>query len=107
LSAAMELLLEVGVEDIATELLRKRTLLIAGLQQKGWTILQASSPAQHASAIVSFWREGVDMAALWQKLEAARIVTSLRTDRAGQQYIRLSPHFYNTDAELHRVFELV
>jgi selenocysteine lyase/cysteine desulfurase len=28
-------------------------------------------------------------------------------DRKGQRYIRLSPHFYNTDAELHRVLELL
>ena len=33
------------------------------------------------------------------------MVTSLRTDRAGQKYIRLSPHFYNTDAELDRAME--
>jgi selenocysteine lyase/cysteine desulfurase len=31
----------------------------------------------------------------------------LRTDRKGQHYIRLSPHFYNTDAELQRVVEMV
>jgi len=45
------------------------------------------------------------MAALHQKLAEAKIVTSLRTDRAGQRYLRLSPHFYNTDAELHRLIE--
>jgi selenocysteine lyase/cysteine desulfurase len=28
-------------------------------------------------------------------------------DRKGQKYIRLSPHFYNTDAELQRVVELL
>jgi selenocysteine lyase/cysteine desulfurase len=35
----------------------------------------------------------------------ARIHTSLRVDRQGRQYVRLSPHFYNTDAELHRLLE--
>jgi cysteine desulfurase / selenocysteine lyase len=34
-------------------------------------------------------------------------VASLRTDRAGQRYLRLSPHFYNTDAELQRVVEML
>ena len=42
-----------------------------------------------------------------QKLTEAKIVTSLRADRSGQKYIRLSPHFYNTDAELQRVLELM
>jgi selenocysteine lyase/cysteine desulfurase len=37
----------------------------------------------------------------------AGVVTSLRADRKGQKYIRLSPHFYNTDGELDRVLELV
>ena len=47
------------------------------------------------------------MAALYAKLEAAGIKTSLRSDRAGREYLRLSPHFYNTDAELGRVLEMV
>ena len=47
------------------------------------------------------------MAALHQKLTDAGIITSLRADRAGQKYIRLSPHFYNTDAELQRTLELL
>ena len=47
------------------------------------------------------------MAALHKKLTDAGIVTSLRTDRAGKIPIRLSPHFYNTDAELQRVLELL
>ena len=37
----------------------------------------------------------------------AGVITSLRADRAGQKYIRLSPHFYNTDDELRRVLELI
>jgi selenocysteine lyase/cysteine desulfurase len=37
----------------------------------------------------------------------ANIVTSLRADRASQGYIRLSPHCYNTDAELQRVVEML
>jgi selenocysteine lyase/cysteine desulfurase len=28
-------------------------------------------------------------------------------DRQRQKYIRLSPHFYNTDAELQRVLDLL
>jgi selenocysteine lyase/cysteine desulfurase len=34
-------------------------------------------------------------------------VASLRADRKGQNHIRLSPHFYNTDAELQRTLELL
>ena len=103
LAAAMEFLLEVGVDNIAAELLRKRAWLLPALQEKGFTVLQADAPAPNASAILSFYRPGADMAELHRKLLAARVHTSLRTDRKGQQYIRVSPHFYNTDAELRRL----
>jgi cysteine desulfurase / selenocysteine lyase len=53
------------------------------------------------------YQPGKDLAALNQKLSDAGIVTSLRTDRKGQNYLRLSPHFYNTDEELQRVLELL
>jgi cysteine desulfurase / selenocysteine lyase len=107
LVAAMELILELGVENIARELLRKRARLMPALQAKGCTVLHADAPAENSSGIVSFHRPGADLAALHQKLTDARVITSLRTDRAGQKYIRLSPHFYNTDAELDRTLELI
>jgi selenocysteine lyase/cysteine desulfurase len=44
---------------------------------------------------------------LHQKLESAGIITSLRANRTGQTFIRVSPHFYNTDAELQRMLEIV
>jgi selenocysteine lyase/cysteine desulfurase len=105
LNAAMELLLEIGVENIAERLLRLRGLLAPALQEKGWTVLQADAPAQHASGIVSFYRPDADLPALHKKLMAARMETSLRTDRGGRHYIRVSPHFYNTDEEIHRMLE--
>jgi selenocysteine lyase/cysteine desulfurase len=105
LKAAMELLLEIGIENIARELLRKRAQLIPALHEKGYTVLQADAPAQNASAIISFHRPETDMAALHQKLLDNRIVTSLRTDRSGRKYIRVSPHFYNTDAELQSLLD--
>jgi cysteine desulfurase / selenocysteine lyase len=107
LRAALELLQEVGIENIATELLRKRALLVGALLPKGWTVLQADAPAANASGIVTFCKPDTDMAAVHRKLETAGIVTSLRADRDGRQYIRVSPHFYNTDAELERMLALV
>lgn len=107
LKAAMELLLEIGVDNIAAELLRKRAWLVPALQAKGCAVLNADAPAANASGIITFQLPGQDMAAVHAKLMEAGIVTSLRTDRAGQHYIRLSPHFYNTDAELQRVVDLL
>ena len=107
LNAAMTLLLEVGIENIAREILRKRAWLVPALQAKGYTVLNAEAALENASGIVTFFKPSADLAPLHQKLLDANVVTSLRVDRAGQRYIRLSPHFYNTDAELQRVMELV
>jgi len=107
LNAAMTMLLELGVENIARELLRKRAWLVPALQAKGYSVLNADVAAENASGIVTFFKPGTDLTALHQKLLDAGVVTSLRMDKAGQRYIRLSPHFYNTDAELQRVMEMV
>ncbi|MDB6031186.1 MAG: Aminotransferase class [Verrucomicrobiales bacterium] len=105
LRASLELLLELGVENIAAELLRKRALLIPALQEKGYTVLQADAAPANASGIVTFYKPDADLPGLHTKLKEANIIVSLRASRSGQRYIRLSPHFYNTDAELHRLLE--
>lgn len=107
LNAALELLLEVGVDNIAAELLRKREWLIKAAQAKGWNALHADAPPANASGIVSLHRADTDLPALHQKLAQAGIVASLRTDRKNQHYLRLSPHFYNTEAELQRLADFL
>lgn len=107
LHAAMKLLLEIGIDNIAAELLRKRSVLVPGLKDKGYTVLQADVPPANAGSIVTFFREGTDMTELSEKLAAAGVVASLRADRSGRKYVRFSPHFYNTDAELQRALELL
>jgi selenocysteine lyase/cysteine desulfurase len=107
LRASLEMLAEIGIESIAGELLRKRAWLIPALQEKGWTVLQAEAPARNSSGIVTFYREGEAMGEIHAKLERNGVIASLRADRRNQSYIRLAPHFYNTDAELRRVLELL
>jgi len=107
LMAAMELILEIGVENIAGELLRKRAWLVPVLQAKGFSVLPAEVKPENASGIISFHQPGKNLPELHRKLTDAGVVTSLRTDRKGQNYIRLSPHFYNTDAELQRMVGLL
>jgi cysteine desulfurase/selenocysteine lyase len=107
LIAAMELALEVGIENITAELLRKRAWLVPALQAKGFTVLNADAKPENAGGIVSFLQPGKDLAELNKKLLDAGIVASLRTDRKGRNYIRLSPHYYNTDAELRRVLDFL
>jgi len=107
LVAAIEFILEVGVENIARELLRKRAWLVPAIESRGYTVLSADAAPNNCSGITAFYRSDKDLPALYQKLLDANFVTSLRTDRKGQKYIRLSPHFYNTDEELQRLMKLL
>ncbi len=107
MKAALDLLNEIGIDKIARDLLRKRSWVVPALEAKGYTVLQATAPPEHASGIISFYRPGADLPALHERLAQARLMTSLRSDRSGRQYIRLSPHFYNTDGELQRLIEVL
>ncbi len=105
LIAAMEMILEIGVENIAAELARKRAWFAPALAAKGFSVLNLDAKPENASSITTIFQPGKDLTALHKKLADAGIVASLRADRKGQNYIRFSPHFYNTDAELQRVIE--
>jgi cysteine desulfurase/selenocysteine lyase len=107
LNAALKLLLEIGVENITRDLLRKRSWLIPALQEKGYTVLQALAPPRNSGGMLSFYNPAADLPAIHRKLLENNILVSLRADRKGQKYLRISPHFYNTDAELHRLLELL
>jgi selenocysteine lyase/cysteine desulfurase len=107
LIAAMEMTLEIGVENIAAELLRKRAWLVPALQSKGYTVLNPDAKPENASGIISFSHQAKDLPAHHKKLTEAGVVTSLRTDRSGKNYLRLSPHYYNTGVELERVLDLL
>ena len=107
LHAAMELALEIGIDNIARELQRQRAWLVPALQAKGYVVLHADASAIHTSGITAFHHPTIDVTALHEKLTAANIITSLRADRTGRHYLRLSPHFYNTDKELERLLALL
>lgn len=107
LIAAMELTLEIGLKNISAELLRKRSWLVPALQQKGFSVLNADAKTENASGIVSFFQPEKDFTTLHKKLADEGITASLRIDRKGQNYIRIAPHYYNTDAELRRVLDLL
>ncbi|MGD1995512.1 MAG: aminotransferase class V-fold PLP-dependent enzyme [Anaerolineae bacterium] len=100
LLAAAELLLEVGVESIHQQTLHLTDQLIADLVQRGYRIASSRDPARR-SAIVSF-AVSDDPSAVHARLQEAGVVVSLR-----EEYIRVSPHGYNTEHEIARVGEVL
>lgn len=107
LKAAFEMLLDVGIENIGDELLRKRRLITREMTDAGWEVLYADSRPRNQGGMVSMIKPGEDLPALHRSLAEQDITASLRTDRAGQHYLRLSPHFYNTDDELAQVMGIL
>jgi cysteine desulfurase/selenocysteine lyase len=105
LKAALELLLDVGIENIAAELRKQRERIATELQSRAYRVLHATAPPTNTAGILSFYRPNVDSLMLHARLAERGIVTSLRSDRSGRFYVRLSPHFYNTDAEFQRLFD--
>jgi selenocysteine lyase/cysteine desulfurase len=105
--AGLELLAEVGLEAIGRDLLRKRMWLAPELEARGYVVLQPKAGPAHASGITTFHQPDTDMAELHGRLEQNKVITSLRSDRSGQRYIRLSPHFYNTAAEFKQLLALL
>ena len=77
------------------------------LQAKGYTVLNPDIPAVNASGIVTFHRGDTDLTPIHEALAKADIVTSLRADRSGRKYIRLAPHFYNTEEEIDRAMAVL
>jgi selenocysteine lyase/cysteine desulfurase len=106
MQAAIAMFLRHGTAKIAGRLLELTTHLTAGLRERGYKIHSPSEGAA-ASGITTFRREGRSMAELHAKLEKAGVVSSLRHDREGRDYLRFSPHFYNTEAELDTALALL
>jgi selenocysteine lyase/cysteine desulfurase len=106
MKAAIDLLHEIGIGSIAQRILTITARLAGGLQGFGFAFL-GPTDGPNASGIVTVSRPGTDMEALFERLTAANIVCSSRQDRQGQHYIRFSPHFYNTEAEVDKVLEVM
>ncbi|HTC23553.1 MAG TPA: aminotransferase class V-fold PLP-dependent enzyme, partial [Gemmatimonadales bacterium] len=98
MNASVGLLLEVGIETIQAYLRAVTNPILAWAASAG--IRVASPLDRHASAIVCL--ELPDPARAHRALKAAGIVATVR-----EGLLRLSPHLYNTPAELERVAEVL
>jgi cysteine desulfurase/selenocysteine lyase len=99
MKAALELFQSVGQDRIAARLLELKAYLVDRLRQRGFEI-HGPAEGPNASGITTFRHPTLSATELHPKLEKAGVVSSLRHDREGRDYLRWSPHFYNTEAEL-------
>ncbi len=100
LGAAADLIQTIGLPAIAAELTRKRAYLIERLRQTDWELLGDGTTAAEWGGMLSATHPQRDLTSIFNALEQKKIRVSLREVRSGRKYLRFSPHFYNTDAEL-------
>jgi cysteine desulfurase/selenocysteine lyase len=97
--AAVELLLDAGPNEI-TERIRALTQLLRDrIAPRGFEFLSPEEE-KNRSGILTFSHPRVPADRLWETLKKNDIVVSLRFDRANRSWLRVSPHFYNTPAEI-------
>ena len=106
MKAAFEMLGGYGIENIADRLLSLKSLLVRRLRALGFEIYGPTEGAG-ASSITTFWHPSRKAADLHARLAENKVTASLRNNREGRELIRVSPHFYNTEAELERTVEIL
>jgi selenocysteine lyase/cysteine desulfurase len=97
LGAAIDLLLEIGVEAIARRVLDLTDTAVRGLTERGAEVLSPRG-AGEASGIVSFRLAGEDPADTVRRLQAEGVFVVARRGA-----VRASPHFYNDAGDIDRL----
>jgi selenocysteine lyase/cysteine desulfurase len=100
LGAAVNLLLEVGIPNIAERILHLTDRLRAGLLAQGHSVFGPRA-REEASGIVSFLPRQGGAERLLEWFLAHRVQVAARCGM-----VRIAPHFYNTEEEIDRVLEL-
>ncbi len=99
LRAAIEFLLEVGIERISPDVQALGDRIAEGVQLKGYEVL-GNRTQQTGSAIVSFRKSGEDCRLTVRRLKEKGIIAAPR-----QGWVRTSPHFYISPDDIERLIE--
>jgi cysteine desulfurase/selenocysteine lyase len=104
--AALEMLQNVGLSNVHARILELKNGIVAALSELGFEIIPPIG-GQNASGITTCKHPRADIAKLFAALEEKNVIASLRFDRAENQFIRFSPHFYNTLDEVSQVVDVL
>ena len=108
MKASLELILGLGVKQIEARLLDLRTYAEDRLLTRGFRVMGHANRRSQKSGITTLAIENEENAvAQARKLRENRVEVSLRQIRSGISCLRLSPHFYNTEAEIEEVIKIL
>ena len=99
LRAALDFLLEVGIENIAPAVLGLANHLAQGVRAKGYELMVERTSGTE-SGIVTFRHASMSAGQLVSGLKRSKIIAAPR-----QGWIRMSPHFYISHEEIDTVLE--
>lgn len=100
MGAAVNLLLRAGTAAVEEGVLRLADRLRDELPRRGYELVQKPTLPSERSGIVSFRHPRMVPAELHARLREAGVIISLRSD-----FLRASPHYYNSDEDLDRLLE--
>ncbi|MBI5666081.1 MAG: aminotransferase class V-fold PLP-dependent enzyme [Nitrospirae bacterium] len=101
LDASLSLLLELGMDHIEKEVLKRSEYLFDKIKARPDLELITPTGQDRYAGIVTFRRNGTDNAALYQHLMQNHVMCAFRCGG-----IRLSPHFYTPYPHLDRVIDM-
>ena len=99
LRASMEFILEVGVPAVGASVMTLTAQIAEGVQQRGYHLMIERN-SDTGSGILSFQKQGLDSRLVVRHLKDARVTAAPR-----QGWVRVSPHFYNSSAEVEQLLE--
>ena len=97
LGASLEILLEVGMNEVERRILSLADRAAIGLAERGWQVISSRAKGE-TSGIVTAVHPDHDADETVGKLAGRGVIVASRAGR-----LRVSPHFYNTEAEVDRL----
>ena len=107
MKASLEMIEATGLGTISAAILDVRDHLHRLLEHMGFEFLSPSRDEPLRSGIVTARHPRIAPSALFSALEKEKITASLRMARECGEWLRFSPHFYNTRAEMERIADVL
>lgn len=102
LGASIEYLQGIGIGKIGKRVFELTDILMEGLEQMGFSVLSSKEKSDRSGSVLFSVGSPKQNRQLFTRLTKNRILVSLRGPG-----IRVSPHFYNSEKELEKFFQIV